>query len=247
MTWSSVCFLFFFLQCIRWTSWWALMDALTAQGSVFTAAALRRLQIDTQRLGFQLSQPADPLESHTHTHTNLQSGSQRSCWEGMTIAVVHHICSKIFGMCTRADANTKTDWESRGRLCPDKPTTTRSDVVSARPHLMTRDRISAVIIIFVCLHRKSFRVLTGTENWESPKLLRQCFYPVCDSFSSVKHIQMYSYIKENVNVMMADETFSADMSYFPHNMSAWKPQDKSIRSDRQSGKDGTGSEAPATQ
>lgn len=44
------------------------MDALTAQGSVFTAAALRRLQIDTQRLGFQLSQPADPLQSDTHTH-----------------------------------------------------------------------------------------------------------------------------------------------------------------------------------
>lgn len=35
---------------------------------------------------------------------------------------------------------------------------------------------------------------------------------------SVKHIQMYSYIKEKV--MMDDETFSADMSYFPHNMSA---------------------------
>lgn len=44
------------------------MDALTAQGSVFTAAALRRLQIDTQRLSFQLSQPADPLKSDKHAH-----------------------------------------------------------------------------------------------------------------------------------------------------------------------------------
>lgn len=133
------------------------------------------------------AQPASRSAPIRHTHTNLQSGSQRSCWEGMTIAVVHHICSKIFGMCTRADASTKTDSESRGRLCPDKLTTTCSaawgDVVSARPHLMTWDKISAVIIIFVCLHRESFRALTGTENWESPKLLRQCFYPVWDSFS----------------------------------------------------------------
>lgn len=105
----------------------------------------------------------------------------------MTIAVVHHMCSEISGMCTRADGSTKTDSESRGRLCPDKPTTTCSaawrDVVSARLHLMIRDEISAVIIISVYLHRNSFRVLTGAMNWESTKLLRPCFYLVWDRFS----------------------------------------------------------------
>ncbi len=110
----------YFLQCIRWMSWWALMDMLTAQESVFTAAALRQAadqytaaqlsaQPTSRSAPAQISRPT-PTHTHTHTHTHkhthIEMFSISSCWKGMTIVVLHQICSKMFGMCMSTNTHS---------------------------------------------------------------------------------------------------------------------------------------------
>lgn len=89
----------------------ALMHVLTAQGSVSTAAALR-LQIDTEQLSFQVTQPADLLllklahRTKTHTHSLIHMFSMASC---RSIAFLNHICTKKSLACARADTSAHSE------------------------------------------------------------------------------------------------------------------------------------------
>lgn len=85
------------------------MDMLTAQESVFAAAALRQAadRYTAAQLSAQPTSRSSPAQishlalAHADTRKHVEISSMASCWKGMTITCLHRICSKKSLVCAQ--------------------------------------------------------------------------------------------------------------------------------------------------
>lgn len=85
------------------------MDMLTAQESVFAAAALRQAadRYTAAQLSAQPTSRSSPAQishlalAHADTRKHVEISSMASCWKGMTITCLHPICSKKSLVCAQ--------------------------------------------------------------------------------------------------------------------------------------------------